>query len=80
MDRRLWIGIAQLASGGHSPTALMSTPEQMVDTLLDYHDLGVYNFLIRGLDPLNDAADYGRVLLPIAWEKTMRRAVAECAS
>ncbi len=41
----------------------------MADALLDYYDLGVRNFLIRGFDPLNDAADYGRALLPIAREK-----------
>lgn len=47
----------------------MGTPEQVADALLDYYDLGVRNFLIRGFDPLNDAADYGRALLPIAREK-----------
>ena len=31
-------------------------------------------------EPLNDAADYGRALLPIAREKAARRAVAERAS
>ena len=51
-----------------------------LDLELDYYDLGVRNFLIRGFDPLNDAADYGRALLPIAREKAARRAVAERAS
>ena len=51
-----------------------------VMSVLDYYDLGVRNFLIRGFDPLNDAADYGRALLPIAREKAARRAVAERAS
>jgi alkanesulfonate monooxygenase len=32
--------------------------------LLDYYDLGVTTFLIRGFDPLEDAADYGRELIP----------------
>ena len=59
---------------------LVGTPEQVADALLDYYDLGVRNFLIRGFDPLNDAADYGRALLPIAREKAARRAVAERAS
>ncbi len=66
--------------GGHNSTALVGTPEQVADALLDYYDLGVRNFLIRGFDPLNDAADYGRALLPIAREKAARRAVAERAS
>lgn len=68
VDKRLWTGIAQLVGGGHNSTALVGTPEQVADALLDYYDLGVRNFLIRGFDPLNDAADYGRALLPIARE------------
>ena len=66
VDKRLWTGIAQLVGGGHNSTALVGTPEQVADALLDYYDLGVRNFLIRGFDPLNDAADYGRALLPEA--------------
>ncbi|OVG65559.1 alkanesulfonate monooxygenase [Klebsiella pneumoniae] len=80
VDKRLWTGIAQLVGGGHNSTALVGTPEQVADALLDYYDLGVRNFLIRGFDPLNDEADYGRALLPIAREKAARRAVAERAS
>ena len=80
VDKRLWTGIAQLVGGGHNSTALVGTPEQEADALLDYYDLGVRNFLIRGFDPLNDAADYGRALLPIAREKAARRALAERAS
>ena len=56
------------------------TPEQVADALLDYYDLGVRNFLIRGFDPLNDAQEYGKALLPIAREKAALRAVAERAS
>ena len=32
--------------------------------MLLIYDLGVRNFLIRGFDPLNDAADYDGALLP----------------
>ncbi|HHT9012648.1 TPA: LLM class flavin-dependent oxidoreductase, partial [Burkholderia cenocepacia] len=39
---------------------------------LDYYDLGVTTFLIRGFDPLEDAIDYGRELIP-----RVRNAVAE---
>jgi alkanesulfonate monooxygenase len=31
----------------------------------DYYDLGVSHFLIRGFDPLIDAIDYGRELIPL---------------
>ncbi|HDS4948282.1 LLM class flavin-dependent oxidoreductase [Klebsiella aerogenes] len=80
VDKRLWTGIAQLVGGGHNSTALVGTPEQVADALLDYYDLGVRNFLIRGFDPLNDAQEYGKALLPITREKAALRAVAERAS
>ena len=38
------------------------------------------NFLIRGFDPLNDAREYGKALLPIAREKAAQRAIQERAS
>ena len=31
----------------------------------DYWDLGVTTFLIRGFDPLEDAIDYGKALIPL---------------
>jgi alkanesulfonate monooxygenase SsuD/methylene tetrahydromethanopterin reductase-like flavin-dependent oxidoreductase (luciferase family) len=51
-------GPGLLGAQGNS-TALVGTPEQVVDALLDYHDLGVTTFLIRGFDPLEDAIRYG---------------------
>jgi alkanesulfonate monooxygenase len=39
--------------------------------MLSYYDLGVTTFLIRGFDPLEDAIDYGRELIPF-----VRNAVA----
>ena len=45
-------------------TALVGTPEQVAEALLDYYALGVTTFLIRGFDPLEDAIDYGRELIP----------------
>ncbi|MEJ0047912.1 MAG: hypothetical protein WDN04_18660 [Rhodospirillales bacterium] len=34
----------------------------MADALLDYYDLGVTTFLIRGFDPLEDAIAYGDLI------------------
>ena len=51
---------------------LCPTPRQVAEAFLEYHALGVTTFLIRGFDPLEDAIDYGRELLPIT-----RRLVAE---
>jgi alkanesulfonate monooxygenase len=76
VDKRLWTGIARLVGGGHNSTALVGTPEQVSDALLDYYDLGVSNFLIRGFDPVNDARDYGQALIPLTREKVRLRAEA----
>ncbi|MCY1393751.1 Methanesulfonate monooxygenase [compost metagenome] len=73
LDDRLWTGIARLVGGGHNSTALVGTPEQVADALLAYYDLGVRNFLIRGFDPLNDAVEYGRELLPLTRAKVAER-------
>jgi alkanesulfonate monooxygenase len=71
-DKRLWTEIAKLTGATGNTTSLVGTPDQVVDALLDYYDLGVRTFLFRGFDPLEDAIDYGRHLLP-----ALRAAVAE---
>ena len=63
-DKRLWTGVAQLTGAAGNSTGLVGTPEQVADALLDYYDIGVDHFLIRGFDPLGDAIDYGRELIP----------------
>lgn len=73
VDERLWTGIAALVGGGHNSTALVGTPEQVAEALLAYYDLGVTSFLIRGFDPLADAEDYGRELLPLTRAKVAAR-------
>jgi alkanesulfonate monooxygenase len=64
VDSRLWTAIAKETGARSNTTALVGTPEQVAEALLDYWDLGVTTFLIRGFDPLEDATDYGRELLP----------------
>jgi len=63
-DKRLWTEIAKLTGAPGNTTSLVGTPDQVVDALLDYYDLGVRTFLFRGFDPLEDTIDYGRNLLP----------------
>lgn len=63
-DKRLWTGVAQLTGAAGNSTGLVGTPEQVADAMLDYYDIGVDHFLIRGFDPLGDAIGYGRDLLP----------------
>ncbi|GJD96391.1 LLM class flavin-dependent oxidoreductase [Methylobacterium iners] len=64
LDRRLYTAIAAETGAAGNSTALVGTPEQVAEALLDYHALGVRTFLIRGFDPLEDAIRYGRELLP----------------
>ena len=73
LDRCLWTGLARETGARHNATALVGTPEQVSDALLDYHALGVDTFLIRGFDPLEDAIEYGRELIPLTREKVARR-------
>jgi alkanesulfonate monooxygenase len=64
LDKRLWTGVAAVTGASGNSTALVGTPDQVADALLDYYDLGVSTFLIRGFDPYDDAVDYGANLLP----------------
>ena len=73
VDKRLWTAIAKETGGRSNSTALVGTPEQVADALLDYYDLGVTTFLIRGFDPLEDVVDYGRTLLPRVRELVAQR-------
>ena len=63
-DERLWMPIAAASGASGSTTCLVGTPQQVADSLLAYYDLGCSAFIIRGFDPLADAADYGRELIP----------------
>jgi alkanesulfonate monooxygenase len=45
----------------------------VAQAILDYVDLGVGHILIRGYDPLNDAIDYGRHLLPLVRRELAHR-------
>jgi len=80
LDKRLWTGVAALTGARGNSTALVGTPEQVADALMDYHDLGVTTFLIRGFDPLKDAVEYGRSLLPATRRLIAARAGASMAA
>jgi alkanesulfonate monooxygenase len=64
VDKRLWTAIAALTGANSNTTALVGTPEQVAEVFRDYYELGISHFLIRGFDPLVDAIDYGRALIP----------------
>jgi len=71
-DKRLWTELAALTGGSGNSTGLVGTGAQIAESLLDYYDLGITSFLIRGFDPLEDAIAYGREIIPL-----VRAAVAE---
>ena len=73
VDKRLFTAIARLTGARGNTTALVGAPAQVADALLDYYDLGVTSFLIRGFDPLEDAIEYGRELIPLVREQTVQR-------
>ena len=71
-DSCLWMPLAT-ATGAHgNTTALVGTPDTVARALLEYYKLGATRLLIRGWDPLPDAADYGKELIP-----RLRELVAE---
>ncbi|MBD9528674.1 LLM class flavin-dependent oxidoreductase [Paracoccus sp. PAR01] len=64
LDKRLWTEIAALTGANGNSTSLVGTPDQVAEAMLDYYRLGISTFLIRGFDPLPDALQYGRELIP----------------
>ena len=72
LDKRVWTDMAALTGAKGNSIALVGTPAQVAEALINYYDLGITTFLIRGFDPLDDAIDYGRELIPLT-----RRLIAE---
>jgi alkanesulfonate monooxygenase len=64
-DTCLWTPIAAAVGAAGNTTALVGTPETVATALLDYYDAGCSTVLIRGFEPLPDAIDYGRELVPL---------------
>ena len=72
-DERLWMPIAAATGATGNTTALVGTPEQVADSLLKYINLGVSTILIRGFNPLPDARDYGKELIPLVRAEVAKR-------
>ena len=72
-DKCLWTGLAAVGGAAGNSTGLVGTPEQVTDALLDYYDLGIDHFLIRGFEPLDDAITYGRELIPLVRDAVAAR-------
>lgn len=63
-DERLWMPVAVASGARGNTTCLVGTPEQVAGAIAKYYELGIRSVLIRGFDPLNDAREYGRELIP----------------
>ncbi|MGB6117835.1 MAG: LLM class flavin-dependent oxidoreductase [Mesorhizobium sp.] len=67
-DDRLWMGIARATGAAGNTTCLVGTPDQVAQSIAKYYRMGVESFLLRGFDPLNDAREFGRELVPLVKE------------
>ncbi|RLK58275.1 LLM class flavin-dependent oxidoreductase [Actinokineospora cianjurensis] len=74
-DRALWTPTAAATGAAGNSTALVGTPDTVAKALLDYIDIGVTTLLIRGYDPLDDAIDYGRHVLPLVRQELADQAL-----
>jgi alkanesulfonate monooxygenase len=72
-DERLWTAIAKAVGASGNTTALVGTPEQVCESMLRYYDAGVSTILIRGFEPLPDAIDYGKELIPMVRAEVAKR-------
>ena len=73
LDKRLWTELAAFTGAKGNSTSLVGTPDQVADALLDYVDLGITTFLIRGFDVIEDTVQYGKELLPRTRELVARK-------
>ena len=72
-DSCLWTALAKATGAPGNSTCLVGTPETVAQALVAYYDLGATTLLIRGWDPLVDAEDYGRELIPRVRELVAQR-------
>jgi alkanesulfonate monooxygenase len=79
-DRCLWTPTSKAVGGGGNSTALVGSPETVAAAILDYVEIGVDTVLIRGYEPLQDAIDYGRDLLPLVRQELAHRAATRTAA
>ena len=79
-DRCLWTPLAAATGAQGNSTALVGDPDTVAEALADYVDVGASALLIRGYEPLADAAAYGRELIPRVREIVRQRRLATAGS
>ena len=63
-DTCLWTKLAVATGARGNSTALVGTPDTVAKAMLEYYKIGATSLLIRGYDPLIDAEQYGKELIP----------------
>lgn len=73
IDTNLWTGTKR-ASKGRISNVFVGTPEQIVDSLMRYYDLGITSFFVRGFgEPLADIELQGRTVIRLLKERVAER-------
>jgi alkanesulfonate monooxygenase len=75
-DSCLFTPLAAASGARGNSTALVGTAETVANAMADYVDIGATTLLIRGYEPLADAVEYGRELIPRVREIVAERARA----
>ena len=65
LDERLFTATARATGAAGNSNALVGTPEQVAEAMLQYVDLGVSILSARGYDTLADAVEFGTQVIPL---------------
>jgi alkanesulfonate monooxygenase len=79
VDKRLWTGAMKASQSFATPMippVLVGTPEQVVEAIGDYYDLGISGFLITGFDSLRDIPLFGQEINPLLRRMARTRPLA----
>lgn len=72
LEKRFWNGINQLRGGQSNSGCLVGDPDQIVEALMDYYEVGVNAYILRGF-VLEDIARIGKDILPAFRAQVARR-------
>jgi len=75
-DKALWTVPARMPGARGNATALVGSPDTIIQSMLDYVSIGISGFVINGYDPIPDTAFYGRHIIP----EVRRRSAAVLSS
>lgn len=74
LEKCFWNGINKIRGSFSNSGALVGDPDQIVDALMDYYDIGVSRFILRGFDPVEDTVRIGKEIIPAFRKRVAERA------